>query len=69
MRKRGIDTRPVFPAISQYPMWAAKWKTRVNPVARRVANQGINLPSGVCLKREQAAYVCDSIRDILAHRR
>ena len=64
LRERGIDTRPLFPQISQYPMWIA----RDNPVARRVGAQGINLPSGVCLKRQQIAYICQSIKDILAQR-
>jgi perosamine synthetase len=64
LRKRGIDTRPLFPQISQYPMWV----TKDNPVARRVGDHGINLPSGVCLRREQVAYICRSIKDILAQR-
>ena len=64
LRKRGIDTRPIFPQISQYPMW----KVQNNPVSRRVGEQGINLPSGVCLRREQVRYICQSIKDILVQR-
>ena len=64
LRERNVDTRPVFPAISQYPVWTVPQQPQ--PVARRVGDQGINLPSGVCLKREQAAYVCRSIREVLA---
>jgi perosamine synthetase len=64
LRKRGIDTRPLFPQISQYPMWVEQ----NNPVARKVGAQGINLPSGVCLKRPQIDYICRSIKEILSQR-
>jgi dTDP-4-amino-4,6-dideoxygalactose transaminase len=33
--------------------------------ASRLGNQGINLPSGVRLRREEADYICESIRQIL----
>jgi len=63
LRQRGIDTRSVFPAISQYPFWPRRQPPQ--PTAFRVGNQAINLPSGVCLRREQVAYVCTAIRDLL----
>jgi perosamine synthetase len=63
LRARNIDTRPVFPAISQYPIWKKRQKPQPN--AKRIGDQGINLPSGVCLKREQVDYVCRAIREIL----
>lgn len=63
LKGRNIDTRPVFPAISQYPIWPKKQEPQ--PVALRIGNQAINLPSGVCLKREQVEYICSSIREIL----
>jgi perosamine synthetase len=64
--KRNIDTRPVFPVISQYPIWPRKQAGQ--PVARRVSERAINLPSGVCLKREQVAYICRCIREIIAEK-
>ena len=63
LRQRNIDTRNVFPAISQYPIWPKKQPPQ--PVAKRIGDQAINLPSGVCLRREQITYICDQIRDIL----
>lgn len=63
LKEKNIDTRPVFPAISQYPIWPKEQEPQ--PIAYRVGNQAINLPSGVCLKREQVEYVCDSIKDSL----
>jgi perosamine synthetase len=64
LKQRNIDTRSVFPAISQYPIWPKPQPTQ--PVARHIGDQAINLPSGVCLKREQVDYVCRCIREILA---
>jgi perosamine synthetase len=63
LKKRNVDTRPVFPAISQYPMWPKR--QQVKPVANLIGNQSINLPSGVCLKREQVDYICRCIREII----
>jgi len=66
LKKRNIDTRDVFPAISQYPIWPVKQKPQ--PRATRIGAGAINLPSGVCLKREQVQYVCNQIRLILEPR-
>jgi perosamine synthetase len=63
LRRRNVDTRPVFPAISQYPIWPVHQAPQ--PVAKLVGDGGINLPSGVCLKRHEVEYVCRMIREIL----
>ena len=36
------------------------------PTAKRIGLQALNLPSGVCLRREQVDYVCRCIREILS---
>jgi perosamine synthetase len=66
LKKRNIDSRDVFPAISQYPIWPLKQNPQ--PRATRIGAGAINLPSGVCLKREQVQYVCNQIRFILEPR-
>ena len=38
----------------------------IEPRATRIGKRAINLPSGVCLKREQVQYVCDQIRVLVA---
>ena len=63
LKKRNIDTRNVFPAISQYPIWPKKQSPQ--PIAKLVGDQAINLPSGVCLREEEVAYICNCIREIL----
>lgn len=60
LAEAGIDTRPVFPAISQYPMW--KRRQQPGPVAHAIGNDGINLPSGVRLRRHDVARVGAAIR-------
>ena len=63
LNKRNVDSRPVFPTISQYPIWPVAQAPL--PVAKRVAQQAINLPSGVCLRRAEVDYVCRCIKEIL----
>ena len=60
---RKVDTRPVFPAISQYPFWPRRQDPQ--PVARRIGERALNLPSGVCLKHHEVDYVCQAVREIL----
>lgn len=64
LKKKNVDTRSVFPAISQYPIWPNPQETPPN--SRLVGDQAINLPSGVCLDRAQVDYVCRCIREVLA---
>jgi perosamine synthetase len=63
---RGLDTRPVFPAISGYPIWSTAHPPR--PVAARIGAAGLNLPSGVTLRRDQVDRVCDVLLDELGAR-
>lgn len=58
--EQGIDTRPVFPAISQYPIWDRKFKAQ--PIAQKIGNNSINLPSGVLLARKSVSKVSQAIR-------
>lgn len=61
--KCNIDSRQVFPAISQYPYWVKKQEPQPN--ALLIGNNGINLPSGVCLRQNQVNYICKCIKNIL----
>jgi perosamine synthetase len=60
---KGIDSRPVFPAISQYPFW--KVKNSPKPNAKEIGDNGINLPSGVNLSKSSIDYVVSSLHEIL----
>ncbi|MHB8469195.1 MAG: DegT/DnrJ/EryC1/StrS family aminotransferase, partial [Gaiellaceae bacterium] len=64
LHERQVDTRPVFPTISRYPIWERR-RDEAQPVAARVAAGALNLPSGVLLRRKQVDYICRSIRGVL----
>jgi perosamine synthetase len=63
LRRRNVDTRSVFPAISQYPIWPREQPPQ--PTALYVGNHGMNLPSGVRLTEDEVAYTCRAIRRAL----
>lgn len=58
LRNDRIDTRAVFPAISQYPMW----ETQPSPFAINIGDNAINLPSGHNLTTKEIDYVCERIK-------
>ena len=58
MKKDEIDTRPVFPTISKYPMWHSDC---FNPNSTLISENSINLPSGHNLTKVEINTVCDSI--------
>ena len=62
LKNDGIDTRPVFPTISKYPMWYSDCH---NPNSVSISENSINLPSGHNLEEEQVDYVCESIKKSL----
>jgi perosamine synthetase len=63
LKQDGIDSRPVFPAISQYQIWQYQPKIQAN--AMRIGLTGINLPSGVLLGKSAIERVCVSVRKAL----
>jgi perosamine synthetase len=63
LKADGIDTRPVFPAISQYPIWDQVHQP--GPVATRIGANSINLPSGVKLSKASIERVCESLVNII----
>lgn len=61
LREAMIDTRPFFHVLSDYPMYE-----EVNtPMARHIADNGINLPSGVLLSEEEIEYICNELKALL----
>jgi perosamine synthetase len=63
LKKDGIDSRPVFPAISQYPIW--KYQPEIQENSKLIGASGINLPSGVQLPKSAIDKVCEAIRKAL----
>ncbi len=63
LRSLNIDSRPVFPAISQYPIWENYSEPQQN--ANSIGMQALNLPSGVKLTRNQVRYVAQTVDNLL----
>jgi len=59
----GIDTRPVFSPISEYPIWERNLLQQPN--AKLIGGNAINLPSGVALSRSTVAKVGEGVRKAL----
>lgn len=67
LKEKNIDTRPVFPAISQYPIWNnSVQSTQQN--AKLIGNSAMNLPSGVCLSYDDVKYVASTIRSLITEK-
>lgn len=65
LKENGIDSRPVFPAISSYPIWDKKMDESPKVNSEIVGSNSINLPSGVCLSEEKVNYICDTIKKLI----
>lgn len=64
LKKRGIDTRPFFYPLSSMPMYGGK---AINRVAKFLSERGLNLPSGVNLKKGQIEWITQEIKTILRY--
>ena len=70
LAKEGIDTRPFFLPLSSLPAYgglatAAKARQE-NPVADRLAREGLNLPSALNLQESDVDRVSDVVRRFLS---
>ena len=63
LRKQGVDSRPVFPSISQFEIWG--YEATIPRTSKFIGDNGINLPSGVLLNRNSIEKVAKSIKSIL----
>jgi len=63
LRTDGIDSRPFFPPLSSFPMFASR--KAENPTAYKLAARGINLPSGHNLTEADVDRVCASLLNVI----
>jgi len=64
LKDKGIDTRPFFYPLSSMPMYGG---AAVNPVARVLSQNGLNLPSGPNLTEEEIYFIAETLKKILNH--
>jgi len=63
LRRRGIETRPVFHPARTMPVFPSALPF---PVAESIGRRGMSLPSYPALTQELVGRVCSSIRDFYA---
>ena len=61
--KHGIDSRPVYYPLHSLPPYFEKTERNGFPVAERVSQRGINLPTWAGMTREHVRYICEKILD------
>jgi perosamine synthetase len=61
LKEKGIDSRPYFYPISDMPMY----KKADTPIAHKVYQRGINLPSYYKLMKENVEYICKNLKGLL----
>ena len=66
--QHGIDSRPFFYPLSSLPAYSAspeaQFARQRNLVSYALSPFGLNLPSALCLTRQQVRRVCDTFADI-----
>lgn len=62
--KRGIETRSFFVPMEKQPALRPLFEGERYGVAEKISRNGLYLPSGMGLKREQIEYVCNAIREL-----
>jgi len=70
LKNQGIDTRSFFVPMHLQTVFKdkvvrAKWFGRY-PVAERISEQGLYLPSGLTITRDQIRYIGDQIKRLAA---
>jgi perosamine synthetase len=64
----GVQTRPFFLGMHEQPVFLKRglFQEERYPVAERIAQQGLYLPSGLAMTEAQLEQVCDTVRKVLA---
>lgn len=62
LREYMIDSRPIFYPVSMFPMY----DEQNTPVAHHIGLNGINLPSGLSLTKQQVDYVSGVLLELLS---
>lgn len=66
LEKKGIETRPFFVPMHMQPVFRDRglFIGERYPVAEKISKQGLNLPSGSGLTKEQILFVCNVIKKV-----
>ena len=69
LKEKGVETRPFFLGMHEQPVFhdMSLFRDEKYPVAKRIARQGLYIPSGLTLAEAQLDQVCDAVKAILVH--
>ena len=62
LKRAGVGSRPLYPAVSTQPIYRRRSRTKLL-VSERVAREGLWLPSSVTLTKSEVQLVCRTIRE------
>ena len=67
LREKGVDTRPFFLGMHEQPVFheMGLFKGEQYPVAERLARQGLYLPSGLALTKEQMDIISTAVKEVV----
>lgn len=67
LAEKGVETRPFFLGMHEQPVFQKMglFKGESYPVANSIARQGLYLPSGLTLKKEEIKYIAETIKEII----
>jgi perosamine synthetase len=68
LKARGVETRPFFLGMHEQPVFQDRrlFSNEQHPVAERLGRQGLYLPSGLGLSKDQLSAVCDAVHEVLS---
>jgi perosamine synthetase len=66
LEKNKVETRPAYYALNQLPMYKS---AKSYPISESLGDNGICLPSGIKLTKEEIIYVAESVKKIVADSR
>jgi perosamine synthetase len=61
LKRQKIETRPFFCPVHLQPIYLEQFKNENFPIAEEISKKGINLPSGLLLKKSDIEYITESI--------
>ncbi len=61
LMRNGIDSRPVYYPLHSLPPYYEKLECNDFPVAERISQRGINLPTWSGMTKDDVCYICDKI--------
>lgn len=67
LAKKGIETRPFFYPVHEFPMYRDCRNDNNCPIARELSYRGLSLPTSSYLKEQDIDVITREVRDLVSH--